>query len=512
MASAAIARAAAVGPTAAAPQAHANSSMLSAKAIALVMSRVLARRAPACADKTRDGGDGDGGGNDWDNAAGERAPGARGNEVTTQEVQLAAGAQQHQCLAQLQQEFCQLSTKDASFDDEDLDDQALLEAARELAEQSSSTELCCSGLEALSVEADTCATDKAAAAAARIQAAWRALQCRNAAFLQNLHPSIRACMARTGDTCAAARRVMAASARKKATAARDAKVAIKAKHKRLLLESSVRCRTERRAAACIQAAARATLARKTRAAARLQEVPRVRLAPLHAAATRVQAAARGRLTRRWLALAADAEALNLAAITIQRAALPFITRRLTAAIAQLRVRLAAASSLGQTDILSQLAQRASGPTRVTEHTGKAAAGQMRGGKAAPSAASAKNRREHENDLMEYLASLNLRAGLAPATMALGAVLFPLVLPAAEFNGDKCEALKLTIVECEPCAERVARGGDQPRRRRRVRSAHATGAERVARGGARAGMLAQAAHTLGGSTRWEASACCATLTS
>ena len=84
------------------------------------------------------------------------------NEVTTQEVQLAAGAQQHQCLAQLQQEFCQLSTKDASFDDEDLDDQALLEAARELAEQSSSTELCCSGLEALSVEADTCATDEAA--------------------------------------------------------------------------------------------------------------------------------------------------------------------------------------------------------------------------------------------------------------------------------------------------------------------------------------------------------------
>ena len=172
MASAAIARAAAVGPTAAAPQAHANSSMLSAKAIALVMLRVLARRAPACADKTRDGGDGDGGGNDWDNAAGERAPGARGNEVTTQEVQLAAGAQQHQCLAQLQQEFCQLSTKDASFDDEDLDDQALLEAARELAEQSSSTELCCSGLKALSVEADTCATDEAAAAAARIQAAW----------------------------------------------------------------------------------------------------------------------------------------------------------------------------------------------------------------------------------------------------------------------------------------------------------------------------------------------------
>ena len=35
----------------------------------------------------------------------------------------------------------------------------------------------------------------------------------------------------------------------------------------------------------------------------------------------------------------------------------------------------------------------------------------------------------------------------------------------------------------PSAERVARGGDQARRRRRARSAHATGAERVARGGA-----------------------------
>ena len=81
----------------------------------------------------------------------------------------------------------------------------------------------------------------------------------------------------------------------------------------------------------------------------------------------------------------------LAAVTIQRAALPFITRRLSAAIAQLRVRYAAASPLGQTDILFQLAQRASGPTRVTEHTGKAAAGQMRGGEAA-SRASAKRRR------------------------------------------------------------------------------------------------------------------------
>ena len=80
----------------------------------------------------------------------------------------------------------------------------------------------------------------------------------------------------------------------------------------------------------------------------------------------------------------------LAAVTIQRAALPFITRRLSAAIAQLRVRLAAASSLGHTDTYTQTAQRTSGPTG-TEHTGKVAAGQMRGGKVA-SRASAKRRR------------------------------------------------------------------------------------------------------------------------
>ena len=70
--------------------------------------------------------------------------------------------------------------------------------------------------------------------------------------------------------------------------------------------------------------------------------------------------------------------------------LPFITRRLSAAIAQLRVRLAAASSLGHTDTYTQTAQRTSGPTG-TEHTGKVAAGQMRGGKVA-SRASAKRRR------------------------------------------------------------------------------------------------------------------------
>ena len=183
---------------------------------------------------------------------------------------------------------------------------------------------------------------------------------------------------------------------KKATAARDAKVATKTKHKRLLLESSVRCRTERRAAACIQAAARATLARKTRAAARLQEALRVKLAPLHAAATRVQAAARGLLARRWLALAVAAEELNLAAITIQRAALPFIIRRLSAAIAQLRVRLAAASSLGHTDTYTQPAQRTSGPTG-TEHTGKAAAGQMRGGTVASRASATRRRACNETN-------------------------------------------------------------------------------------------------------------------
>jgi hypothetical protein len=62
--------------------------------------------------------------------------------------------------------------------------------------------------------------------------------------------------------------------------------------------------------------------------------------------------------------------------------LPFITRRLSAAIAQLlRVRLAAASSLGHTDTYTQTAQRTSGPTG-TEHTGKVVAGQMRGSKVA----------------------------------------------------------------------------------------------------------------------------------
>jgi hypothetical protein len=43
---------------------------------------------------------------------------------------------------------------DTAFDAEDLDDDALLEAARELAERSSSLEYCCSGLETLSMQAN----------------------------------------------------------------------------------------------------------------------------------------------------------------------------------------------------------------------------------------------------------------------------------------------------------------------------------------------------------------------
>ena len=43
---------------------------------------------------------------------------------------------------------------DTAFDAEDLDDDALLEAARELAEHSSSLEYCCSGLETLSMQAN----------------------------------------------------------------------------------------------------------------------------------------------------------------------------------------------------------------------------------------------------------------------------------------------------------------------------------------------------------------------
>ena len=49
----------------------------------------------------------------------------------------------------------------------------------------------------------------------------------------------------------------------------------------------------------------------------------------------------------------------------------------------------------------------------------------------------------------------------------------------------------------PSAERVVRGGDQARRRRRARSAHATGAEREA---APAGMQAQLASAVGVATR------------
>ena len=59
-------------------------------------------------------------------------------------------------------------------------------------------------------------------------------------------------------------------------------------------------------------------------------------------------------------------------------------------------------------------------------------------------------------MMKYLASLNLRAGLAPATMALGALFFPLVMPAAEFNGDQCEALELAIVRRMACVEAESR--------------------------------------------------------
>ena len=63
-------------------------------------------------------------------------------------------AREHVRFAQLQQKFDKLSTMDTAFDAEDLDDDALLEAARELAEHSSSLEYCCSGLETLSMQAN----------------------------------------------------------------------------------------------------------------------------------------------------------------------------------------------------------------------------------------------------------------------------------------------------------------------------------------------------------------------
>ena len=63
-------------------------------------------------------------------------------------------------------------------------------------------------------------------------------------------------------------------------------------------------------------------------------------------------------------------------------------------------------------------------TMVTEHTGKAAAGQMRGSKATTSAAGAKKRREHDNDMMKYLACV--------AQLASG--------PCAGYDGARCLAL------------------------------------------------------------------------
>ena len=69
-------------------------------------------------------------------------------------------AREHVRFAQLQQKFDKLSTMDTAFDAEDLDDDALLEAARELAEHSSSLEYCCSGLETLSVQANVYADEQ----------------------------------------------------------------------------------------------------------------------------------------------------------------------------------------------------------------------------------------------------------------------------------------------------------------------------------------------------------------
>ena len=96
--------------------------------------------------------------------------------------------------------------------------------------------------------------------------------------------------------------------------------------------------------------------------------------------------------------------------------LPFITRRLSAAIAQLRVRLAAASSLGHTDTYTQTAQRTSVPTG-TKHTGNVVAGQVRGGKVA-SRASAKRRRAcNETD---FPGPVLVRLGCRPESRDSGA--------------------------------------------------------------------------------------------
>ena len=158
----------------------------------------------------------------------------------------------------------------------------------------------------------------------------------------------------------------------------------------------------------------------------------------------IQAAARRFLAGRRVAEAVARIAWHHGANLIQHASLRFLDRRRSAAVARLRVLLTEVS-LGHTDILFPTAQRTSGPTGTEQldTTG----GSMRGRKAASSAARAKERRVQGSSLAMLtsgIAELKLRAGHAPVTARLGALLFPLIVPAEGFDATERNTLIASI--------------------------------------------------------------------
>ena len=155
MASAAIAPAAA--PTAAAPQAHSSGSMPLAKTTTAATKQATAPTAEHPLKRVADTHDGSNAG------LSAKLPKHAGSSQTPDVPKGASfsnDVREHVRFAQLQQKFDKLSTMDTAFDAEDLDDDALLEAARELAEHSSSLEYCCSGLETLSMQANVYADEQ----------------------------------------------------------------------------------------------------------------------------------------------------------------------------------------------------------------------------------------------------------------------------------------------------------------------------------------------------------------
>jgi len=144
MASAAIAPFAAA-PTAAAPQAHSSGSVPLAESIAAATEQASAptaehqlKRAAASQECSNAGLSA----KLAKHAGSSKAPDAPTGASFSDDVR------QHVRFTQLQQKLGELST----MDDEDLDDHALLETARELGEHSSLMDYCCSGLESLCVQ------------------------------------------------------------------------------------------------------------------------------------------------------------------------------------------------------------------------------------------------------------------------------------------------------------------------------------------------------------------------